>query len=78
MVLWGDYVESFPRWAPRLEACGVRDGREQPAAGLERSCCPKIGIRGNSHMLMQDENSLQIAEWLLAWLDRNAERRARH
>jgi hypothetical protein len=26
---------------------------------------------GNSHMLMQDTNSHQIADWLLAWIDRH-------
>lgn len=32
---------------------------------------PKVGIRGNSHMLMQDTNNPEIADWLLAWIDRN-------
>ena len=31
---------------------------------------PEMGIRGNSHMLMQDRNSLQIADLLLDWMDR--------
>ena len=29
---------------------------------------PEIGIRGNSHMLMQDKNSDQIAEVIQKWL----------
>jgi hypothetical protein len=33
---------------------------------------PEIGMKGGSHMLMQDRNSLEIADWLLAWIDRNA------
>ena len=32
---------------------------------------PEIGMHGNSHMLMQDRNSLEIADWLLAWIARN-------
>ena len=29
---------------------------------------PEIGIHGNSHMLMQDNNSLQIAAMLDTWI----------
>ena len=31
---------------------------------------PEIGMRGNSHMLMHDRNSLEVADWLAAWIDR--------
>jgi hypothetical protein len=34
---------------------------------------PDVGFHGNSHMLMQDKNSLAIADWLLAWIDRRVE-----
>ena len=34
---------------------------------------PEIGIKGNSHMLMQDRNSLELAGWLVAWLNRHVE-----
>jgi hypothetical protein len=34
---------------------------------------PALGIRGNSHMLMQDRNNLEIADWLLAWIDRHVQ-----
>jgi hypothetical protein len=27
------------------------------------------GIRGNSHMIMQDKNNLQIADLILKWID---------
>jgi hypothetical protein len=30
-----------------------------------------MGIHGNSHMLMQDMNNLQIADLILAWMDNN-------
>jgi hypothetical protein len=28
-----------------------------------------MGIHGNSHMLMQDMNNLQIADLVLSWMD---------
>ena len=29
----------------------------------------ETGIRGNSHMIMQDKNNLQIADLILKWID---------
>jgi len=34
---------------------------------------PKMGIKGNSHMLMQDRNNLDLADLILQWIDRHAE-----
>jgi hypothetical protein len=31
---------------------------------------PDIGIKGNTHMLMQDDNSLDIADILLDWIEK--------
>ena len=30
---------------------------------------PEIGIKGNSHMMMQDKNNLQIADLIMKWID---------
>lgn len=32
---------------------------------------PELGIRGNSHMLMHDDNNLEIADIILDWIDEN-------
>jgi len=29
---------------------------------------PALGIHGNSHLIMQDENNLQIADLILEWV----------
>ncbi len=75
LVLWGDFVDQSPRWAPRLKACR-EFVRAASAAGAraENVVLPEIGIAGNSHMLMQDSNSLEIARWLAAWLAKNVGR----
>jgi hypothetical protein len=31
---------------------------------------PKAGIRGNSHMMMMDKNSLEVADVIQIWLER--------
>jgi len=36
---------------------------------------PAMGIKGNSHMLMQDRNNLQLADLVLAWIDKHVEAR---
>jgi len=34
---------------------------------------PDIGIKGNSHMFMQDKNNLQVADVLIDWIDHHVE-----
>src|SRR6185436_16602536 len=71
LVLFGDYVDQSTRWAPRLKACReFVEAANQAGGKVELVVLPEIGIKGNSHMLMQDRNSLEIADWLLAWIDR--------
>ena len=38
---------------------------------------PDRGIRGNSHMIMQDKNNLQIADLILQWIDEHVSKRKR-
>ena len=75
LVLWGDYVELSTRWAPRLAGC-LDFMRAANAAGgrVEVAVLPEMGIRGNSHMLMQDDNSHEIARWLSGWVGRSLRR----
>lgn len=73
LVLFGDYVEEFPRWAPRLANCRAFVKAANAAGGkAEVLVLPDIGIKGNTHMLMQDDNSLDIADILLDWIGKNA------
>jgi hypothetical protein len=37
---------------------------------------PDRGIRGNSHMIMEDKNNLQIADLILQWLDERVRKRS--
>ena len=38
---------------------------------------PEMGIKGNSHMLMQDKNNLQLADLILDWTDKHVEKKAK-
>ena len=78
LVLWGDYVDLAPRWAPRLKACREFAAAATRAGGhVENVVLPEIGMKGNSHMLMQDKNSLEVADWLWNWMDNNIEKARR-
>jgi hypothetical protein len=72
LVLFGDYVDLSPRWAPRLKMCREFVQAANAAGGkAELVLLPDIGIHGNSHMMMQDRNSLEIADWLIGWIDQH-------
>ncbi|CAN7768750.1 esterase [Rhizobium leguminosarum] len=69
LILFGDYIDFSPRWSPRLTAC------QQFAAAINslggRALVvrlPDVGIHGNSHMMMQDHNNKDVADWLLNWI----------
>jgi len=71
LVLFGDYVDQSARWAPRMKTCrDFAQAANRAGARAEVIALPDVGFHGNSHMLMQDKNSLQVAGWLLGWIDR--------
>lgn len=76
LVIFGDHRENptglptLPTWQQRFEACQSLIARLKAAGGQAQMLDPiERGIRGNTHMMMQDRNSLQIADLILQWLD---------
>jgi pimeloyl-ACP methyl ester carboxylesterase len=83
LVVFGDYrdtptgLPTLPTWQARYEACQAMIGRLKSAGGrAEMLAPPDRGIRGNSHMIMQDRNSLQIADFILQWIDEKVRKRS--
>jgi hypothetical protein len=67
--VWGDYLGQFPFWGPivaRQEK--FRAGVAQAGGVADRLLLPEAGIAGNSHMLMMDKNSDQVASLIQQWL----------
>ena len=57
-------------WRNRLDGCRAYAARIAAAGGrVDVVSTGERGIHGNSHMLMQDRNSLQIADVILKWID---------
>jgi pimeloyl-ACP methyl ester carboxylesterase len=75
LVLFGDFVDKSEAWTNRYKGCEqfIKAAR---AAGVsaELVSLPDVGIHGNSHMMMQDRNSLQVAGWLVKWLRHHVRR----
>lgn len=70
----GNQTEHF--WQRSFESCQALIGRLEAAHGqAEMFDPPTRGIRGNSHMIMQDNNHLQIADFILQWIDRRVGKR---
>jgi hypothetical protein len=52
-------------------------GRIKAAGGQAQMLNPPDrSIRGNSHMIMQDMNNLQIADLILQWIDERVSKRS--
>jgi pimeloyl-ACP methyl ester carboxylesterase len=82
LVVFGDHrdtptgLPTLPTWQGRFEACQAMISRIKSAGGqAEMLAPPKRGIRGNSHMIMQDKNNLQIADLILQWIDVHVSRK---
>jgi pimeloyl-ACP methyl ester carboxylesterase len=76
LVVFGDHrdnptgLPSLPTWQARYELCQALIGRLKSAGGQAEMLAPADrGTRGNSHMIMQDKNNLQIADLILKWMD---------
>jgi pimeloyl-ACP methyl ester carboxylesterase len=69
LTIFGDYVEEHPRWAAYKKQFSEYGGALKAAGGsFEMIMLPDVGIKGNSHMLMQDKNNAEIAEVIQTWL----------
>jgi hypothetical protein len=69
LTIFGDYVDDHPRWAAYKKQLNEYGGALKAAGGsFEMVMLPDIGIKGNSHMLMQDKNNAEIAEVIQKWL----------
>jgi pimeloyl-ACP methyl ester carboxylesterase len=75
LVVFGDNLDApavIPgfSWRTAFEGCNAFVSRVNAAGGRARMLhLPDEGVRGNSHMIMQDKNNLRIADLILKWID---------
>ena len=82
LVVFGDHratptgISNEHFWQRSFESCQALIGRVKAAGGRAEMLDPAgRGIRGSSHMIMQDKNHLQIADMILQWIDERVARR---
>ena len=69
LVVFGDFIEQDSRW-PKIRENVINFLEVVKSAGGKPEVVdlPKLGIKGNSHMLMMDKNNLDVANVVQAWL----------
>jgi hypothetical protein len=81
LVVFGDHLAEGPpefssRWTGALEKCkGLVQQIRSAGGDATMLHLPEAGVRGNSHMMMQDRNNLQVADLILDWIDQHVEAR---
>jgi len=76
LVMFGDHLDlqGPGNWAQSFDSCEKFVQQLKSAGGdAEMMHLPKLNIHGNSHMLMQDKNNLQLADLILDWIDKHVE-----
>ena len=83
LVVFGDHrdtptgISTRALVAESFDSCQALIGRIKAAGGQAQMLNPPDrGIRGNSHMIMQDKNNLQIADLILQWIDERVSKRS--
>ncbi len=72
LIVWGDFVEKHDRW--KIFAANVKafaDDLRAKGGKIDWVELPQRGISGNTHMLMMDTNSDQIAQLVQDWMAKN-------
>jgi hypothetical protein len=78
LVMFGDHladVQGGPaNWNTSFGSCQTFVKQVSDAHGdAEMMHLPQMGIKGNSHMLMQDKNNLALADLILGWVHKHVE-----
>jgi pimeloyl-ACP methyl ester carboxylesterase len=79
LIMFGDHLGDIPGrfgtiWTMNFDTCNTFVQQVTAAGGdAQMMYLPKMGIKGNSHMLMQDKNNLQLADLILGWIDERVE-----
>jgi pimeloyl-ACP methyl ester carboxylesterase len=71
LMVFGDFIEDDDYWRDMARRGRAALDEWSRAGGLAEFCnLPELGIRGNTHMMMMDRNSDEIASLLIRYLDR--------
>jgi pimeloyl-ACP methyl ester carboxylesterase len=69
LLVFGDFIDQDSRW-PKMKQNDLDFVDKVKAAGgsVDIIDLPKIGIHGNTHMMMMDKNNMAVADVIQGWL----------
>ena len=68
-VIYGDNAKEHPRWGQiRRNVVGYTEAIKSAGGSVDLVDLPDIGIKGNTHMVMMDKNSDEVADVIQKWL----------
>jgi hypothetical protein len=69
LIVIGDNAKDHPRWkAIREHSVKYSSAFKSAGGSIDLVDLPDVGIKGNSHMVMMDKNSDQVADLIQKWL----------
>lgn len=69
LFVWGDKIRETPRWGGIVAPLKTMISALRNQGGVaDEMDLPQMGIRGNSHMIMMDKNSDEVAKFVDEWL----------
>ena len=69
LFVWGDKIRETARWGGIIASLKKMIAAQKAQQGVaDEIDLPMMGIRGNSHMIMMDRNSDEVARLVDAWL----------
>ena len=70
-VIYGDNAKDHPRWGEiRRNVSAYADAIRRAGGSVDLIDLPDLGISGNTHMIMMDRNSDQVAGVIQNWFER--------
>jgi pimeloyl-ACP methyl ester carboxylesterase len=71
LIVWGDYLEGYDRWLEIARAVEKYEKALRAQGGIaDHIDLPKAGLKGNSHMMMMDRNSDEVAALVQSWFEK--------
>jgi hypothetical protein len=72
LFVWGDYLDTHPVWVDHVRELRLYYGAlKSHGSKAEWFDLPMAGIKGNSHMVMMDRNSDEVAARVQNWFGKN-------
>jgi pimeloyl-ACP methyl ester carboxylesterase len=69
LVVYGDNAKEHPRWGDiRRNVIAYAEAIKSAGGSVDLIDLPDIGMTGNTHMVMMDKNSDEVAEVIQKWL----------